>query len=205
MFPFVDPKYEPENEKTLLFLPFHHLFGLSNSLAGLWLGYTGIIVRFYLIRSNSSCYKRRKGFKFLILSIAFQPPTVLQAHSRQQSLVIFECIKQKSIKIRYLACVPPTCVFLANNPLVDQYDLRSLKCLLSAAAPVGQEVCNKIKKRLGVKFIGQAYGMVGAIRLDKIVSLLRQKWEWSPSCLLSMSRKSQVQLGSFEHIWKPRY
>jgi long-subunit acyl-CoA synthetase (AMP-forming) len=30
---------------------------------------------------------------------------------------------------------------------------------MSAAAPIGQEICDKIKKRLNVKFIGQAYGM----------------------------------------------
>jgi acyl-CoA synthetase (AMP-forming)/AMP-acid ligase II len=30
---------------------------------------------------------------------------------------------------------------------------------MSGAAPAGEETVNKIKKRLSVKFIGQAYGM----------------------------------------------
>lgn len=44
MLPFIGKDYNPVNEKSLLFLPFYHLFGLCNSLSSLWLGYTGIIL-----------------------------------------------------------------------------------------------------------------------------------------------------------------
>jgi 4-coumarate--CoA ligase len=36
--------------------------------------------------------------------------------------------------------VPPLMVFLAKNPLVNAYDLSSLKYLISGAAPLSKEV-----------------------------------------------------------------
>lgn len=33
--------------------------------------------------------------------------------------------------------VPPIVIALAKHPLVDQYDLSSLKCVFSGAAPLG--------------------------------------------------------------------
>ncbi|KAI6175934.1 4-coumarate--CoA ligase 3 [Aphelenchoides bicaudatus] len=114
-FLFIGPDYDPTKEKSLLFLPFYHLFGLCNSLSSLWLGYTGII----LSRFNAQLF----------------------------------CQNIQDNKIRYLACVPPICVFLANNPLVDQYDLHSLKCLLSGAAPAGEEIAYGMTEMAMVPFM----------------------------------------------------
>jgi 4-coumarate--CoA ligase len=54
--------------------------------------------------------------------------------------------------------VPPICVALAKHPLVDNYDLSSLKCIVSAAAPLGLETENAVKERLGCE-VKQAWGM----------------------------------------------
>lgn len=45
--------------------------------------------------------------------------------------------------------VPPILVGLAKHPVVDQYDLSSLKCILSAAAPLSTETETTVKERLG--------------------------------------------------------
>lgn len=47
---------------------------------------------------------------------------------------------------------PPTMVFLAKHPMVDKYDLSSLKILYCGAAPLGREVEDQIKQRYFSKF-----------------------------------------------------
>ncbi|XP_017036259.1 luciferin 4-monooxygenase-like [Drosophila kikkawai] len=55
--------------------------------------------------------------------------------------------------------VPPLMVFLAKHPIVDKYDLSSLMVLLCGAAPLSRETEDQIKKRIGVPFIRQGYGL----------------------------------------------
>ncbi|KEF60972.1 uncharacterized protein A1O9_02536 [Exophiala aquamarina CBS 119918] len=60
--------------------------------------------------------------------------------------------------------VPPVMLFLAKHPLVEKYDLSSLKRLVSAAAPLSvelrREVEQRFKKLYGTKVYGlQAWGM----------------------------------------------
>uniref|UniRef100_A0A7E4VL97 AMP-binding domain-containing protein n=1 Tax=Panagrellus redivivus TaxID=6233 RepID=A0A7E4VL97_PANRE len=66
----------------------------------------------------------------------------------------------QNFKIRYLFLAPPILVFLANDPIVDKYDLKSLEFALSGAAPAGVDICKKAMKRLpNFKRIDQGYGM----------------------------------------------
>ncbi|XP_075224482.1 luciferin 4-monooxygenase-like isoform X1 [Lycorma delicatula] len=62
-------------------------------------------------------------------------------------------------KINVLPMVPPLMVFLAKHPLVDKFDLSSIKTILCGAAPCGENVIKEVMKRLGIKFIRQGYGM----------------------------------------------
>ena len=61
-------------------------------------------------------------------------------------------------KVRLLLVAPPVAIALAKHPMVDQFDLSSLKVVLSAAAPLGSEVSEACGKRLGCAVI-QGYGM----------------------------------------------
>mmetsp|Transcript_55972 Transcript_55972/g.162173 ORF Transcript_55972/g.162173 Transcript_55972/m.162173 type:complete len:595 (-) Transcript_55972:181-1965(-) len=54
--------------------------------------------------------------------------------------------------------VPPIMLHLAKQPMVDDYDLSSLKCIISAAAPLGRETEVATKNRLGCQ-VKQAWGM----------------------------------------------
>jgi acyl-CoA synthetase (AMP-forming)/AMP-acid ligase II len=53
--------------------------------------------------------------------------------------------------------VPPIILGLAKSPLVDKYDLSSLKMCLSAAAPLGTQLADSLHKRLGLR-VKQAWG-----------------------------------------------
>src|SRR5436190_15028051 len=54
--------------------------------------------------------------------------------------------------------VPPIVLKLAKEPIVDQYDLSSLKMIFSGAAPLGPELSNECRQRIGCS-IRQGYGM----------------------------------------------
>lgn len=61
-------------------------------------------------------------------------------------------------RVRMVMAVPPIANALAKHPLVDQYDLSSLKVFVSAAAPLGAELSNACGTRIGAKAM-QGYGM----------------------------------------------
>lgn len=54
--------------------------------------------------------------------------------------------------------VPPIILKLARDPIIDKYDLSSLKMIFSGAAPLGPELSRECMERLGCG-IRQGYGM----------------------------------------------
>ena len=56
---------------------------------------------------------------------------------------------------------PPIAIALAKHPAVDGYDLSSLRCVFSGAAPLGNEITEALERRLGVS-VRQGYGMTEA-------------------------------------------
>jgi acyl-CoA synthetase (AMP-forming)/AMP-acid ligase II len=54
--------------------------------------------------------------------------------------------------------VPPIALALAKHPLVDKYDVSSLRLVLSGAAPLGAELEQACQERLGCQVV-QGYGM----------------------------------------------
>jgi len=61
-------------------------------------------------------------------------------------------------RITYANVVPPIVLALAKQPLVEQYDLRSLRILFSGAAPLGENVALAASARLGCRVL-QGYGL----------------------------------------------
>ena len=53
--------------------------------------------------------------------------------------------------------VPPLALFLAKEPMVENYNLRSVKTLVSGAAPLGPEITSHVEDKLGVDFIQGTY------------------------------------------------
>jgi acyl-CoA synthetase (AMP-forming)/AMP-acid ligase II len=61
-------------------------------------------------------------------------------------------------KVTRAYVVPPIILGLAKHPLVDEFDLRSLRLINSGAAPLGAEVQDALAKRLGC-IVKQGYGL----------------------------------------------
>jgi len=68
------------------------------------------------------------------------------------------CSIIQEYKITYLYVAPPIVLHLAKNPLVDNYDLSSVKMATSGAAPLSKELILAVEKRLNIP-VKQAYGL----------------------------------------------
>ncbi|MFE0800758.1 4-coumarate--CoA ligase family protein [Streptomyces sp. NPDC058812] len=62
-------------------------------------------------------------------------------------------------RVTGLYVAPPIVLALAKHPLVADYDLSSLKYIVSAAAPLDAKLAAACSRRLGLPPVGQAYGM----------------------------------------------
>ena len=61
-------------------------------------------------------------------------------------------------KCTYLFIAPPIAVALAKHPLVDSYDLSSVRAILSGAAPIDTNLAGAVATRLNTR-VRQGYGM----------------------------------------------
>ena len=55
--------------------------------------------------------------------------------------------------------VPPLALFLAKHPMVDSFNVSSIKGMFSGAAPLGGEIVTAVKQRLNIAVVRQGYGM----------------------------------------------
>jgi acyl-CoA synthetase (AMP-forming)/AMP-acid ligase II len=58
----------------------------------------------------------------------------------------------------YAFIAPPVAVALAKHPLIDRYDLSTLRSIMSGAAPLDEELGNAVAQRLNCPVV-QGYGM----------------------------------------------
>ncbi len=61
-------------------------------------------------------------------------------------------------RITRMHLVPPIILALAKHPLVEKFDLSSLKVIVSGAAPLGEEVARAASQRVGA-LVKQGYGL----------------------------------------------
>lgn len=65
-------------------------------------------------------------------------------------------------RITNLYIVPTIAVLLARSPLVDRYDLSSVRSIVSGGAPLDPEIARLVRERIGCD-IGQGYGLTEAM------------------------------------------
>ncbi|CAA6672203.1 unnamed protein product [Spirodela intermedia] len=58
--------------------------------------------------------------------------------------------------------VPPIVLALVKSPMIDCYDLSSIRTIMSGAAPMGKELEDALKAKIPTATIGQGYGMTEA-------------------------------------------
>lgn len=62
-------------------------------------------------------------------------------------------------RITFAFLVPPILLALAKHPMVEQFDLSSLRCIISGAAPLGEGLINEVQARLPHCQVRQGYGL----------------------------------------------
>ncbi|GAA5795887.1 hypothetical protein HPULCUR_001249 [Helicostylum pulchrum] len=62
-------------------------------------------------------------------------------------------------KITFSCLVPPIILLLAKHPIVDNYDLSSLKVVICGAAPLSADLSQQTKRRLPTMIVKQDYGL----------------------------------------------
>jgi 4-coumarate--CoA ligase len=72
--------------------------------------------------------------------------------------------------ITRLFLVPPIVLALAKHPIVDQYDLSTVRQLFSGAAPLDGETAEAAARRIGCE-VGQGYGMTELSPVSHAVAL----------------------------------
>lgn len=70
--------------------------------------------------------------------------------------------------------VPPIVLGLAKSPLVDQYDVSSLRKILSGAAPLGIELTQEVTERINCPVV-QGYGMTELSPVSHVTPGLKSK------------------------------
>lgn len=68
------------------------------------------------------------------------------------------CSNIQTHRITFSYIVPPVVLLLGKHPLVDKYDLSSVRMLNSGAAPLTRELVESVYNRLKIP-IKQGYGL----------------------------------------------
>jgi 4-coumarate--CoA ligase len=125
-----------ETERRLSFLPMYHIYGrFCVPAVERLLMYAGIAV--------------------LLLAPILNGVTtyIMQSFDLQK---FCKTVESENITIAYI--VPPVALVLAKSPMVDQYNLKSLRDLHSSAAPAPVGIITTLHKRLGAS-VRQSYGL----------------------------------------------
>ncbi|TKY71117.1 4-coumarate--CoA ligase 2 [Spatholobus suberectus] len=73
---------------------------------------------------------------------------------------LLELIQRHRVSVAMV--VPPLVLALAKNPMVADFDLSSIRLVLSGAAPLGKELEEALRDRVPQAVLGQGYGMTEA-------------------------------------------
>jgi len=68
---------------------------------------------------------------------------------------LLEAIERQRVTVAIV--VPPLVAALTKNSTVEEYDLRSIRLVISGAAPLGQQAEEALRKRLPNAILGQVY------------------------------------------------
>jgi 4-coumarate--CoA ligase len=92
----------------------------------------------------------------VLLNLAFYRRASLITLPRFDLPQFLQVIQDQKSTFAFIA--PPVAVALAKHPIVDQYDLSSIRGMMSGAAPLDESLSNAVTARLGTH-MQQGYGM----------------------------------------------
>jgi len=124
-------------DNILAFLPFFHIYGTCPR---------ALFENTTNITSGLTCMVHQNMYSGLTLTI--MPKFDLEKF----------CSIVQNQKITFSYVVPPIVLLLAKHPVVDKYDLGSLRMMNSGAAPLTRELVESVYERLKIP-VKQGYGL----------------------------------------------
>ncbi|KAH7386563.1 hypothetical protein BKA64DRAFT_146243 [Cadophora sp. MPI-SDFR-AT-0126] len=163
----IKARVEVDCEKDLAFLVYSS--GTTGLPKGVMLNHLNVVSDLFMLNSSEGKilhWKRDKvlsvlpyyhiyGLQCLVHLPAYTGLTTLVMSAFDLKLF---CSLIQDHKITYTYVAPPVVLHLAKNPIVDDYDLSSLRMITSGAAPLTKELIYAVKKRLNTE-VKQAYGL----------------------------------------------
>ncbi|OIT36281.1 PREDICTED: 4-coumarate--CoA ligase 2-like [Nicotiana attenuata] len=91
--------------------------------------------------------------------------------------------------------VPPIVLAIAKSPLVDKYDLSSIRMIMSGAAPMGKELEDTVRAKLPNAILGQGYGMTEAGPvLSMCLAFAKQQFEVKSGSCGTVVRNAEMKI-----------
>ncbi|PQE06850.1 hypothetical protein CJF32_00010419 [Rutstroemia sp. NJR-2017a WRK4] len=128
-----------EKDRILSVLPFYHIYGS-------FVCSYGNLRRVVVTETGLQCILQVPCYTGV-------PTIVMESFNLPSFLSIIQ-----DHKITYTYVAPPIVLHLAKSPMVDEYDLKSLRSIVCGAAPLSKELVFGVRDRLGVE-VKQAYGL----------------------------------------------
>ncbi|KAK8294536.1 hypothetical protein V6Z12_D05G005800 [Gossypium hirsutum] len=103
--------------------------------------------------------------KSLVTSIAQQvdgenPNLYFHEKDKFEIVTLMELVEK--YKVTIAPFVPPIVLAVSKSPVIDKYDLSSIRMVMSGGAPMGKELEDAVRDRLPNAKLGQGYGMTEA-------------------------------------------
>ncbi|KAJ3659979.1 hypothetical protein Zmor_011639 [Zophobas morio] len=143
--------------------------GTTGLPKGVMVSHSNVMVRYLHTLDSRYGLRAEKFLGFLPFFHGFGLITNFVALILKQKIIVIGKFQEelflKTIQdhqIESLWVVPPIVVFLAKSPLVENYDLSSIKDIVCGAAPLSKDIEESLKQRLNIDSVRQSYGLTEA-------------------------------------------
>jgi len=108
----------------------------------------------------------------VVMSLALRAGATVISIPRFDLEEFLSLVQEHRATVAFL--VPPILVGLAKHPVVEKYDLSSLRWIMSGAAPLGKELAVATGKRLGC-LVFQGYGLTETSPVSHVMPVRKEK------------------------------
>ena len=108
----------------------------------------------------------------VVMSLALRAGATVISMPRFDLEQFLELVQKHRATVAYL--VPPIVLGLAKHPVVEKYELSSLRWIMSGAAPLGKEIAVATSKRLGCLVL-QGYGLTETSPVSHVTPVKEEK------------------------------
>ncbi|KAL8456869.1 hypothetical protein ACS0TY_034923 [Phlomoides rotata] len=112
-------------------------------------------------------------------------------------VALFELIQKWKVTIGPF--VPPIVLAIAKSPLVDKYDLSSVRMVMSGAAPLGKDLEDAVRLKFPKAKLGQGYGMTEAGPvLSMCLAFAKEAFEIKSGACGTVVRNAEMKIVDIE-------